>query len=53
MLKRDDVLDVNPPIAIGRSLTLNGSHWLWAVTAVFILSFVCSLPAISLLINAN
>ncbi|KAL2201736.1 family A G protein-coupled receptor-like protein [Sarocladium strictum] len=40
MLKRDDVLDVNPPIAIGRSLTLNGSHWLWAVTAVFILSFL-------------
>jgi bacteriorhodopsin len=53
MLKRDDVLDVNPPIAIGRSLTLNGSHWLWAVTAVFILSFVCSLPLSLLLINAN
>jgi len=40
---RDDVLDVNPPQG-GRSLTLNGSHWLWAVTAVFALSFVCCSP---------
>ena len=36
---RDNVLDVNPPGG-ARSLTLNGSHWLWAVTTVFALSFV-------------
>jgi len=42
MHARDDVLGVNPP-AGARSLTLNGSHWLWAVTAVFTLSFfVCA-----------
>jgi bacteriorhodopsin len=37
---RDDVLDVNPPAMGGRVLTLNGSHWLWAPTAIFILSFL-------------
>ena len=40
MHARDNVLDVNPP-AGARSLTLNGSNWLWAVTAVFSLLFVC------------
>ncbi|KAK0387982.1 hypothetical protein NLU13_4226 [Sarocladium strictum] len=39
ILTRDNVLDVNPGGG-ERRLTLNGSHWLWAVDAIMILSFL-------------
>jgi bacteriorhodopsin len=35
----NDALRVNPPFG-DRQLSVNGSSWLWAVTAVFLLSFL-------------
>jgi bacteriorhodopsin len=37
--RANDALNVNPP-AGDEYLTVNGSNWLWAVTAVFIVSFL-------------
>ena len=40
LFSRDnDALEVNPP-AGHQHLTTNGSNWLWAVTAVFVLTFL-------------
>jgi bacteriorhodopsin len=40
LIARDnDALFVHPP-AGARHLTTNGSNWLWAVTAIFLLSFI-------------
>jgi bacteriorhodopsin len=36
---RNHALDVNPPNA-DKSLTVHGSDWLWAVTAIYFLSFL-------------
>ena len=36
----NDALNVNPPPTGANHLTVHGSDWLWAVTAVFILSWV-------------
>lgn len=38
----NDALNINPPAGQER-LSVHGSDWLWAVTAVFILSFVSCL----------
>jgi bacteriorhodopsin len=39
LARSNDALNVNPPTATN-SLTVNGSNWLWAVTAVYLLSFL-------------
>lgn len=36
---RNDALDVNPQLGDAR-LSDAGSNWLWAVTAIFLVSFV-------------
>ncbi|KAK5661527.1 hypothetical protein OQA88_11431 [Cercophora sp. LCS_1] len=38
-LRYNDALDVNPP-AGDNYLTTNGSNWLWAVTAIFLFTFL-------------
>jgi bacteriorhodopsin len=37
---RSDVLSVNPPVGVDEFLSVNGSDWLWAVTALHIAAFV-------------
>ena len=37
---RNKALDINPP-AGDSHLSKGGSDWLWAVTAIYTLSFVC------------
>ncbi|KAI9765226.1 MAG: hypothetical protein M1840_007718 [Geoglossum simile] len=39
LARSNDALKVNPPNA-DKSLTVHGSNWLWAVTAVYLLSFL-------------
>jgi bacteriorhodopsin len=39
VIPRNDALNVNPP-AGDEQLSVDGSNWLWAVTAVYALSFV-------------
>ncbi|BEJ17267.1 hypothetical protein CspHIS471_0606680 [Cutaneotrichosporon sp. HIS471] len=34
-------LDVNPPLGVTAHLSVNGSSWLWAVTAVYGVSLIC------------
>ena len=38
-LRANDALDINPP-AGDQYLSVNGSDWLWAVTAIYIVSFL-------------
>ena len=38
-LRENDALDINPP-AGDEHLSVNGSDWLWAVTAVYLCSFI-------------
>lgn len=40
--RRNDALNVNPPVG-DQYLTVHGSNWLWAVTAVYIVSFLAAL----------
>ncbi|KAK6955581.1 hypothetical protein Daesc_003223 [Daldinia eschscholtzii] len=37
--RANEALDINPP-AGNEQLTVNGSDWLWAATAVYVLSFI-------------
>ena len=37
--RKNDALNINPP-AGQQQLSVNGSDWLWAVTAIFVISFV-------------
>lgn len=37
----NDALNINPPAGDQR-LSVHGSNWLWAVTAIYIISFVCA-----------
>lgn len=39
LLRANDALDINPPFG-SETLTVNGSNWLWAATAIYALSFV-------------
>ncbi|KIW59748.1 hypothetical protein PV05_00019 [Exophiala xenobiotica] len=42
----NDALNVNPSTGVDLVLSTNGSDWLWAVTAVYILSFfACLVPS--------
>lgn len=36
----NDALNVNPPIGVQGALSVHGSNFLWAVTAIYALSFV-------------
>jgi bacteriorhodopsin len=36
----NDVLSINPPNKVDIALSVQGSDWLWAVTAVYIVAFV-------------
>jgi len=38
--RTNDALKINPPVGDTHHLTVSGSDWLWAVTAVYILSFL-------------
>ncbi|KAE9370343.1 family A G protein-coupled receptor-like protein [Stipitochalara longipes BDJ] len=35
----NDALNINPPLGVDLALTDHGSDWLWAVTAVYVISF--------------
>lgn len=49
---RNDAIEVNGPQLGDQTLTDNGSSWLYAVTAIFLLSFVCTtLPKHSLFLD--
>jgi bacteriorhodopsin len=39
LIRTNDALNINPPSGT-EELTVNGSNWLWAVTAIFTLSFL-------------
>lgn len=39
IIRANDALNINPPSG-SEELTVNGSNWLWAVTAIFALSFL-------------
>lgn len=36
----NDALHINPRVGVDMALSDHGSSWLWAVTAVYIVSFV-------------
>ena len=38
--RANDVLNINPPVGVDEALSLHGSDWLWAVTAIYAVSFV-------------
>jgi len=38
--RTNDALNINPPPQIYHKLSTNGSNWLWAVTAIFLLCFL-------------
>lgn len=40
--RANDALDINPPLGVDLTLSEHGSDFLWAVTAVYIVSFVSS-----------
>ncbi|KAK4232944.1 family A G protein-coupled receptor-like protein [Achaetomium macrosporum] len=39
-LPRNDVLTANPPVGVDEALSVNGSNWLWAVTALYLAAFI-------------
>ncbi|KAH6886924.1 hypothetical protein B0T10DRAFT_407571 [Thelonectria olida] len=42
----NDALDINPPVGLDEFLSEHGSNWLWAVTAIYIVSFfACLVPS--------
>ena len=49
LLERNDVLSVNPVVGVDEALPVNGSDWLWAVTAIYIVAFVLFLNSLALL----
>jgi bacteriorhodopsin len=38
--RANDVLQVNPVTGVDETFSVHGSDWLWAVTAIYIVSFV-------------
>jgi bacteriorhodopsin len=40
--RANDVFQVNPVTGVDDALSVHGSDWLWAVTAIYIVSFVSS-----------
>jgi bacteriorhodopsin len=39
----NDALNINPALGVDEVLSVHGSDWLFAVTAIYIFSFVCQL----------
>jgi bacteriorhodopsin len=39
----NDALNINTPVGVNMALSDHGSDWLWAVTAVYIISFIRSI----------
>lgn len=39
----NDALNVNPVTGVDEALSVHGSDWLWAVTAIYVVSFVSPL----------
>lgn len=49
-MRASDALNVNPVAGVDEALSVHGSDWLWAITAIYIVSFVshfCTLILIS------
>lgn len=40
MMRGNEALSLNPLSAVADALSLEGSNWLWAVMAIYIISFV-------------
>ncbi|KAI2630861.1 hypothetical protein GGR54DRAFT_173854 [Hypoxylon sp. NC1633] len=40
LYRANDALSVNPPIGVDSALSLTGSDWLWAVTAIYVVAFL-------------
>ncbi|KAK4139685.1 uncharacterized protein C8A04DRAFT_40519 [Dichotomopilus funicola] len=40
LLTRNDALSANPPAGVDETLSVHGSEWLWAVTAIYIVAFL-------------
>lgn len=40
LLRANDALSVNPVTGVNEALSAHGSDWLWAVTAIYVISFV-------------
>ncbi|KAJ8096459.1 hypothetical protein POJ06DRAFT_272069 [Lipomyces tetrasporus] len=36
----NDALNINPPVGVDEALSQHGSDWLWAVTAIYAISFI-------------
>jgi hypothetical protein len=45
LLTRNDALDANPAVGVDEVLSVHGSDWLWAVTAVYVVAFVSPSPS--------
>lgn len=46
--RANDVFQVNPVTGVDEALSVHGSDWLWAVTAIYIVSFVSLFLTIAL-----
>ncbi|ROV89699.1 hypothetical protein VMCG_10360 [Cytospora schulzeri] len=40
LIRGNDALNINPPFGVDSALSQHGSDWLWAVTAIYIVSFL-------------
>ncbi|KAK7755730.1 hypothetical protein SLS62_002343 [Diatrype stigma] len=40
VLRANEALSLNPASGVAETLSLNGSNWLWAVTGIYLLSFI-------------
>ncbi|KAK9319017.1 hypothetical protein V1517DRAFT_342115 [Lipomyces orientalis] len=38
--RENDALNINPPVGVDEALSQHGSDWLWAVTAIYAISFI-------------
>lgn len=39
-VRANDALNINPATAVEQTLSVGGSDWLWAVMAIYVVSFV-------------
>lgn len=40
-LRGNDALNINPSTGVSEALSVEGSDWLWAVTGIYLIAFVC------------
>lgn len=45
-MRANDALNVNPVAGVDEGLSVHGSDWLWALTAIYIVSFVSHFPSV-------